>query len=311
MHPIFVKPSPPPCVAEDAHPECFEENLEASHYEPSLDAFTDLGQLNSSFRGGSPHHAVVNGYAARGKSKARLLCEAFIEGAGGGSIFQPPPRRLKPGPAVFFGVTEPTEHLWMQAQSERRDWYYLDNAYFDAARGKLFRAVRNRTQAVGSEPPDWARWAKLGIKIQPWKKSGRHILVVAQSQTHMKVVARQSPDWWRGALHTLRAHTDREIVVRGWRSNKIALASTLREALNDCWALVTWSSAAANEAVLAGVPVFACGPCAASGMGLSDLTKIEHPLYPDGRAAWAAALAGRQWSVQEFRDGTAWRALHA
>jgi hypothetical protein len=75
--------------------------------------------------------------------------------------------------------------------------------------------------------------------------------------------------------------------------------------------LVTWSSAAANEALLAGVPVFVAGDCAASKMGLSDFTKIESPIYPPGRAAWAAALAGQQWSLEEFRSGVAWRTLQA
>ena len=212
---------------------------------------------------------------------------------------------------MFFGVTEPTRHLWQQAKAAGRDWYYLDNSYFDISRGRMFRASRNAVQATGLELPDWGRWAALGLKVQPWRKHGRHVIIAAQSQTHMSVVAGQRSSWWRDAFTILKAHTDREIVVRGWRSNKMALASSLAESLRDCWALVTWSSAAAIEAVLAGVPVFAARQCAASAMGVSDLAKIESPTYPDGRAAWAAALAGRQWTHDEFRRGTAWRTLHA
>jgi hypothetical protein len=100
-------------------------------------------------------------------------------------------------------------------------------------------------------------------------------------------------------------------LIRGWRSDKRALAGTLAHALRDCWALVTWSSAAANEALLAGVPVFTAGTCAASSMGMADLTRIETPVYPDGRSGWAAALAGRQWTLDEMRLGMAWHALYA
>ncbi len=253
----------------------------------------------------------VTGYAGPGKAKARVVCQAFVDGAGGGTVRQPPPARLEAGSAAFFGVTEATRHLWHQARAEGRDWYYLDNAHFDVSRGRLFRAAKCAVQASGSEPPNWARWAALGVTIRPWTKQGRHVLLVVQSQTYMRVVAGQPGDWWRGALELLRRHTDREIVVRGWRSDKLALAVTLAEALHDCWALVTWSSSAANEALLAGVPVFTAGACAASRMGSSDLTRIESPLYPDGRAAWAAALAGRQWTLDELRQGMAWRALHA
>lgn len=253
----------------------------------------------------------VTGYVPKGKAKARVVCAAFVQGAGGGVVRQPPPARLQPGAACFFGVTEATRHVWRQARLAGRDWYYLDNAYFDAARGRLFRAVRNRVQATGCEPPDWPRLAALGIRIAPWRKKGSHVVVVAQSQTYMTVVAGYRGCWWKDTVAALRRNTDREIRVRGWRANKMALAGSLADDLRDCWALVTWSSAAANEALLAGVPVFTSRSCAASRMGLGDLSRIETPAYPKGRAAWAAALAGRQWSLDELRAGVAWRTLHA
>ncbi|MEI9893163.1 MAG: hypothetical protein WDN28_04440 [Chthoniobacter sp.] len=253
-------------------------------------------------------YAVV-GYVPSKKAKARLVCEAFASGASG-TVRQPPPARLMPGAAAFFGVIDGTQQLWQQARAEGRDWYYLDNSYFDVVRGRLYRATRNAVQAGGRETPDWARWAALGVEIRPWQRQGRHIVLIAQSETYMRVVAGHAGCWWRDTLAVLAKHTDRPIVVRGWRANKAALAVTLKDALRDCWALVTWSSAAANEALLAGVPVFAAGPCAASPMALSDLTRIETPAYPEGRVRWAAALGGRQWTLDEFRDGTAWRTLH-
>lgn len=280
------------------------------------DASLDVCELQPSIAGVPPlgdgtDNARITGYAASGKAKARIVCQAFIDGAGGGVVLQPAPRSLGSGAAVFFGVTEATRPLWNQARLERREWFYLDNAYFDVVRGRMLRASRNAVQASGREVPDWGRWAALGIRIQPWRRQGRHVLVVAQSSTHMRCVAGQNASWWRDAVATLRCHTDREIVVRGWRSDKWALAATLGQSLRDAWALVTWSSAAANEALLAGVPVFAAGPCAASPMAERDLTRIETPVYPEDRATWAAALAGRQWTLDEMRGGQAWHALHA
>ena len=279
-------------------------------YDASLDAAYRGSDARAALAGASPQ-GVVTGYAGKGKAKARVVCQAFVDGAGGGRVLQPGPPRLVGGSAAFFGVTEATQHLWQQARTEGRDWFYLDNAYFDVARGRMFRAVRNAAQASGCEPPDWARWGALGVPIQPWRRQGRHVLLIAQSPTHMRVVAGQPGHWWRDALELLKRHTDREVVVRGWRSDKRALATTLGQALRDCWALVTWSSAAANEALLAGVPVFCAGPCAASPLGLADLARIESPIYPEGRATWAAALAGRQWTLDELRQGLAWHALHS
>jgi hypothetical protein len=284
-----------------------------SGYDATLLDWNEAGEASRARTTAEPGFSRnrIHGYAAKGKAKARVVCEAFVQGAGGQGVCQPPPQRLRPGAACFFGVTEPTRQLWRQARRENRDWYYLDNAYFDKVRGRLFRAVRCGVQATGLEHPDWRRFAQMGLEIQPWQKTGRHIVVAVQSNTYMTVVAGKPSGWWQDALARIRLHTDRPISVRGWRSNKMALAQTLREALVDCWALVTWSSAAANEALLAGVPVFVAGECAASQMGLSDFSKIESPVYPQGRARWAAALAGQQWSLDEFRKGVAWRTLQA
>jgi hypothetical protein len=57
------------------------------------------------------------------------------------------------------------------------------------------------------------------------------------------------------------------------------------------------------------VPAIALGPCAARAMGGGELRDFEIPPMPDGRADWAARLAAKQWTVEEIRDGVAWRAL--
>jgi hypothetical protein len=81
------------------------------------------------------------------------------------------------------------------------------------------------------------------------------VLLIAQSQTHMQFVAGQRASWWRDARSSCCAAIPiaRSSSAAG-AATKRALAATLAEALRDCWALVTWSSAAANEALLAGVP---------------------------------------------------------
>ena len=65
--------------------------------------------------------------------------------------------------------------------------------------------------------------------------------------------------------------------------------------------LVTHSSTAAVEAVIAGVPVFCEPTCAAAPVGRTDLD-IENPVRPE-REAWLAALAWRQFSRDEVSSG--------
>ena len=86
--------------------------------------------------------------------------------------------------------------------------------------------------------------------------------------------------WLRDTLAILKEHTDRPIRCRVKMSYKEAVARggvPLSEDLKGAWALVTHSSNAAVEALLAGVPTFCTDPCAAWRMGLSDLTQIETP----------------------------------
>lgn len=220
-----------------------------------------------------------------------------------------PPER----PTAFYGVVG-IEECFRLAQQSGRDWYYIDNSFVDSARGKQYRVGRNELQPARLLRPDYDRLTALELKIEPWRRDGRHIVVVMQSEDFMTGVVRWSGGvvgWQQHVLEALNAHTDRLIVLRHWSRDKLERARSLKQDLEGAWALITHMSAAANEAVLAGVPVFVTGQCAALPMGLSDLSAIERPRRPDGRHEWAAGLAGAQWTLDEFKSGIAWRALHA
>lgn len=246
---------------------------------------------------------MLHCYPVPGKAKSRRLCEALARGARG-TVLEIAPAKLERGPAAFYG-TVGVEHLYREAR-DRGNWFYSDNAFFDCARGTHFRVARDTLQHVGQATPDWKRLEALGVKVKPWTRAGRHVLVVLQSGYFMREVAMWEGGidaWQEEVLRRLRAHTDRTIMVRHWQRDKAERARTLHEDLQDCWAVITHMSAAANEALLAGVPAFVTGPCAAMSMGLSQLEQIEMPRRPDGRMEWAAGLAGRQWTLEELEAG--------
>lgn len=250
---------------------------------------------------------MVVGYPQPGKPKSRDIVVAFISGCGGRIAER---GALEPGPACFYGVVL-LENLWRAAR-ERGDYFYIDNAFVDSVRGKQYRVGRNELQPARLMRPDYDRLAALDLKIEPWRRDGRHVVVAPQSDHFMLHVAGWpggGPAWLEHVLRALKRSTDRLIVVRHWSSNKLERARSLRHDLDGAWALVTHMSAAANEAVLAGVPVFVTGPCAALPMGLSDLSAIERPRRPDGRHEWVAGLAGAMWTLEEMRMGVAWGAL--
>jgi hypothetical protein len=245
-------------------------------------------------------------YPQPGKARSRLVLEAFAAGAGW-SVRISPAAALEPGAAAFYGVVG-IEHLPRLCVAEGRTWFYGDNAFFDRGRGTFFRFAKNAPQLSWLAKPDHDRLAALGVKVQPWRRDGRHIVVVEQSDHFLKFAG--APNWLAKVTAHLKQVTDRPLRIRRWSRDKTGAAATLGSDLTNAWALVTHMSAAANEALLAGVPVFVSGYCAATPMASGALEKIEHPTYPDGREEWAAGLAGMQWTLDEMRQGMAWRALN-
>ena len=249
----------------------------------------------------------VTCYPQPGKERSRLVLEAFAAGCGGSIAAMSLPA-LRIGAAAFYGLVG-LEHFFVVARAARRDWYYGDNSFFDRGRGRFFRFARNAFQLSALARPDHGRLRALGISPQPWRTDGRHIVVVEQSE-HFLRLAGAGPDWLRTVTGELARLTDRPLRIRGWRRDKDKAAATLQADLAGAWALVTHMSAAANEALLAGVPVICTGPCAASPLARGALADIERPLCGDGREGWAAGLAAMQWTLDELRAGMAWKALH-
>lgn len=237
----------------------------------------------------------VTCYPIPGKPKALLLCEAFAAGvvAAGGEahVCRRIPSKLEPGAAVFYGVRPSVAHLWAQAKAERRDWYYIDNSLFDCARERQFRVAKNRIQPTGVGESDGKRFAALGITIKPMRE-GANILVCAQSQEFMEVVA-GDPGWLQRVLGNLQErYGDPRVILRTKHEIRPLAADLARSGL-----LVTWSSAAAVTALLEGVRVMCAPECCAT--------------YADGRQRWASVLADNQWTVAEIARGDAWKALNA
>jgi hypothetical protein len=237
------------------------------------------------------------------KARSMEVLAAFAAGAGGAPVLCGP-KHLQDGAAAFYGVVG-IEHLFDCARMRRWEWYYGDNSYFDAARGKYFRFTRNAFQV--SAVPECVSFERLRtMKCAPlalgaWRKGGRHIVVVEQSSHFLKLSG--APNWLDETVKALTVATDRPLVLRRWSRDKAKMSDSLYKDLRGAHALVTHMSAAATEALLYGVPVFVTGECAAKPIASGLLSDIEFPQYPDGRLEWAANLANNQWTLEELRAG--------
>lgn len=145
------------------------------------------------------------------------------------------------------------------------------------------------------------RWKSLKTPVTPWKKDGRHVVVARPSKTYMRF--HRIEGWLDKVVYELSLVTDRQLVVRD-KESKRPLAADLEGA--HC--LVTHGSNAAVEAAIMGCPVFVDPSSAAALVGLTNLSMVEKPIYPE-REPWLHSLAYCQYNERELVDGTLWRLL--
>jgi hypothetical protein len=232
-----------------------------------------------------------------------LFAEAFRRGCKG---LKTDAKFLQPGPLAMFG-TPGRWRVLQAAITEGRTWYYGDHQYI--GRNRMMRITKNAYQhdGTGEATPD--RFARFRLAIDPWRRTGSHVLVCPQSPGFMELHGLSTTAWVEMVRTTIAAVSDRPVKVR-WKTEAVKrpIAVDLREA----WAVVVFSSGAALDALLAGVPVFVTAPWAAAyRMGCADLERIEAPVYPDDREPFFWNLADRQFSFDEIQRGIAWAKLQS
>jgi hypothetical protein len=222
------------------------------------------------------------------------FAEAFARGSGAPIVTD---HEYRGGAWVGFGSPVSWRSL-SDARCQGATWYYGDHGYFN--RGEYYRITRNAFQHDGCG--DAAPLAGA----QPWRRDGRHVLVCPPDDKIAVLMGFDEHVWLQDVLDRLRNNSDRPVKIR---TRDHEYQRPLERDLDDAWALVTWGSNAAVEALMYGVPVFCTGDCASSRMGRSDPINIEYPYYPDDRDEWAGVLAANQWTLDEIASGIAWERL--
>jgi hypothetical protein len=159
-------------------------------------------------------------------------------------------------------------------------------------------------------PPD-----RRLVELKPWKQ-GDKIMLCGQVPWDASCDFSDHEAWLEKTVRALHLHTDREIIFRPHPKCKIPpLTGTtyslnpLSQDLREAWAVVTFNSNTAVEAVIQGIPVFA-DDAGSMAMPVANvaLSNIEDPWMPD-RDQWLNDLCYTQWTPQEMREGKAWKHL--
>lgn len=224
---------------------------------------------------------------------------------------------------VFYGFTRPLQKVMADYRAAGRPAVYIDLGYWGRVKNdghhKIVVNGRHPTEYFQRVRHDDARARKFGLDIKPWRNDGRHILLAGMG-VKASVIAEGMPfeSFERDAIRQLKELTGRPIVYRpkpSCRQSGEIMGTTysppeqpLSDVLRDCYAVVTHHSNVALDALLEGIPVFARQGVAVP-MGLQDLSRIETPARPDGRAQWINDIAYTQWTWTEMAKGLPWRHL--
>jgi len=241
-------------------------------------------------------------YPVPGKEKSKVICHAFVAGA---------PKHATG--AVFFGTEGVMQHF---QRAKSGTWWYVDNSYTDAHRGQYFRVTKNALQIdPRGKTSTGERFAQQRIVVMPEQATDPHglVLVIPQSDDFMKSTLGRKGDWTSETVAKLKSFgvPAHEIRVRPWLRDKKKAYVELHEELVSARLVVTWSSASAITALLRGFPAISESGAARWLTGPLDTLNVLEPSLPSlvDRATFACVLADNQFTLDEFRDGTAWRWL--
>lgn len=226
---------------------------------------------------------------------------------------------------LFYGFADGLRKIFDDYRADpNRSVIYIDLGYWGRRKKTRFDGFhklslddRHPTGYFQRVPHADDRFRMSRIQIKPWRKDGKHILVIGMSAKGALAEGFYPEQWERKTVAQLLGMTDRPIIYRpkpNWPGSKpIPGAGFQRElpiesALRDAWCVVTHHSNVAVEAILAGVPAI-CPYGVASIMAGHSLDQIHNPPMPDGREQWAADLAYTQFSLAEIQSGAAWRHL--
>ena len=231
---------------------------------------------------------------------------------------------------MFWGFMRGTKSVYDMAIRRSKDFYFLDHAYIyhkkhsiyqkKLAHNPYFRMVKNEFVLTTIKNTDDTRLLDMRkqfkngneLDILPWKKNGKHILIVPPSSWLCSWLNVDPEDLMNQSIEEIKKHTDREINIRHKKPKGNYNSIPLEEDIDNAWAVVSFQSSVSIRAINRGVPSFLMKPgySASQPMSLTDLSKIETPFYPDNRYEWLSSLCNNQFLKEEIRSGKALRLIN-
>jgi hypothetical protein len=268
-------------------------------------------------------------YQIPGHPRSRSVCSAMLEGInnfGDRAILKSSLqyRRCEASVAVFYGLAGPLASALNDYPEAGKTAVYIDLGYWGRKEGGRFSGFhkvsvngRHPTSYFRRRPHDHSRAVIFELEAQPWRH-GSKIVVAGMGPKGARAEGFGPLEWERQVAKEIRQYSDRPIIYRpkpNWKDPSRIVGTSLGDArvpleaaLTDAHAIVSHHSNANVEALVMGVPSFTWAGVA-EPLSHTDFALIERPRYPTDRREWLDAIAWTQFSVEEMREGVAWRHL--
>lgn len=226
-------------------------------------------------------------------------------------------------PILIRGIK--TGDFAKHARQNNRDFYFMETGYLGnyrsennrTARKVYHRIEKNAMQQTRIMDVPNDRWQALcdfnpDLEYLGWrKKPGKKILLIMSTEKPFEYYGENRDIWIKNTISTIKKYTNKEIIIREkvGRADRTS-SDTIYDALaDDVWALVTYNSIAAIEAIQFGIPAFSLAPTAASVVSTNDLSLIDRPPRVDEELIqrWLWSIAYGQFTIDELLNGEAWR----
>lgn len=225
-----------------------------------------------------------------------------------------------PDIAVVFGVYKskvplsfPRGEVIRKQRQRNKDVVVLETGYINRGDGENhhyacgLNGLNGRADFKNKNMPD-DRLSLLNLKVSPWRASGKHVLLCGQVPWDASVEGTDHIQWLKDTYEALKLATWRPVVYRPHPDIEKP-AVPLEAVLDGSWAVVTYNSNSAVDALIKGIPVFAFDEGSmAYSVSNKDLSLISEPRLFD-RVQWLSDLAYSQWTPDEMREGKTWAHL--
>jgi len=201
------------------------------------------------------------------------------------------------------------ETLLKDRRQRALPFWFVDTGYTNFLTGKKtwHRIVANGLHLTPDLSRSWPadRLRLLPSLPRPWRPNGGDILVIENSEYHYRQQGTTLEAWRTAVLQKLKPHTDRPIVFRPKNLDR-KTRDHLYERLCDLdyYCVITDASAAAIEAVWAGIPIITLGQHISRPVARTSLSDIND-LYRGPIGDWLCALTYSQWTLAEMQSGLA------